>query len=101
MAHATSMRGEHGLSYHIEASAPGRTHAFMFDYGVEGEASEIFILRPLAAPRIRATDFAPYSSRSLPSLSLTSWIAALQLIGCQLPWPLSPVLFSGVLGRPD
>jgi 7,8-dihydropterin-6-yl-methyl-4-(beta-D-ribofuranosyl)aminobenzene 5'-phosphate synthase len=33
----TSLHGEHGLSYHIEASTSGRTHAFMFDYGVEGE----------------------------------------------------------------
>jgi 7,8-dihydropterin-6-yl-methyl-4-(beta-D-ribofuranosyl)aminobenzene 5'-phosphate synthase len=37
IAHGTSMHSEHGLSYHIEASASGRTHAFMFDYGVEGE----------------------------------------------------------------
>ena len=36
-AHGTSLHGEHGLSYHIEASASGGTHAFMFDYGVEGE----------------------------------------------------------------
>jgi 7,8-dihydropterin-6-yl-methyl-4-(beta-D-ribofuranosyl)aminobenzene 5'-phosphate synthase len=36
-AHGTSLHGEHGLSYHIEASASGRTHAFIFDYGVEGE----------------------------------------------------------------
>ena len=26
IAHGTSMHGEHGLSYHIEASASGRTH---------------------------------------------------------------------------
>lgn len=37
VAHGNSIHGEHGLSYHIEASASGRTHAFMFDYGVEGE----------------------------------------------------------------
>lgn len=37
IAHGTSMHGEHGLSYHIEVSASGRTQAFMFDYGVEGE----------------------------------------------------------------
>ena len=37
IAHGNSMHSEHGLSYHIEASASGRTHAFMFDYGVEGE----------------------------------------------------------------
>jgi 7,8-dihydropterin-6-yl-methyl-4-(beta-D-ribofuranosyl)aminobenzene 5'-phosphate synthase len=37
IGHGTSLHGEHGLSYHIEASALGRTHAFMFDYGVEGE----------------------------------------------------------------
>jgi 7,8-dihydropterin-6-yl-methyl-4-(beta-D-ribofuranosyl)aminobenzene 5'-phosphate synthase len=36
--HGSSMHGEHGLSYHVEASTSGRTHAFMFDYGVEGEA---------------------------------------------------------------
>ena len=37
IAHGVSLHGEHGLSYHIEASTSGRTHAFMFDYGVEGE----------------------------------------------------------------
>ena len=37
IAHGNSMHSEHGLSYHIEATASGRTQAFMFDYGVEGE----------------------------------------------------------------
>ncbi len=37
IGHGTSMHSEHGLSYLIEATASGRTQAFMFDYGVEGE----------------------------------------------------------------
>jgi 7,8-dihydropterin-6-yl-methyl-4-(beta-D-ribofuranosyl)aminobenzene 5'-phosphate synthase len=37
IGHGTSMHSEHGLSYHIEVTTSGRTQAFMFDYGVEGE----------------------------------------------------------------
>jgi 7,8-dihydropterin-6-yl-methyl-4-(beta-D-ribofuranosyl)aminobenzene 5'-phosphate synthase len=36
--HGSSMHAEHGLSYYVEASASGQAHAFMFDYGVEGES---------------------------------------------------------------
>jgi 7,8-dihydropterin-6-yl-methyl-4-(beta-D-ribofuranosyl)aminobenzene 5'-phosphate synthase len=38
IGHGASLHSEHGLSYYIEVTALGRAHAFMFDYGVEGEA---------------------------------------------------------------
>lgn len=31
----TSLHAEHGLAYHIETVVDGKTHAFMFDYGLD------------------------------------------------------------------
>lgn len=33
----TSLHAEHGLSYYIETVANGKTHAFMFDYGLDSQ----------------------------------------------------------------
>lgn len=35
--HGFSLHAEHGLAYYVEVSVSDQTHAFMFDYGVEGE----------------------------------------------------------------
>lgn len=43
----TSLHAEHGLSYHIETLVNGKSHAFMFDYGVDlhGLSKNIEVLK--------------------------------------------------------